>query len=137
MLLSDKWESLNSYVNIFSTSNYSTFLLAAAFCIFMSFLTAKPFQSSAINRIAGFTFGVYLIQSNPFISSVLWPYIEGFALYNTKCWILVAPLIALLICFVCGCIEAVRSVLMKKVNLLNKTCDKIDKWINADLSDAN
>ena len=131
MFLSEFWNAkLESYVNVFSLSTYSTFVLIASFCLFMYFVNMQSFKNKLINKLASYTLGIYLIQSNPFVADIfLWRWIEHFEWYTRKLWLLYAIIITFVICIVCIGIESIRSRMMTHAHFENisKKVDSIWK----------
>lgn len=135
MFLALKWDRLNSYVNVFSLSTYSMPILVCGFCLFMTFVSIKPFYNKVMNQLANYVLGVYLIQSNPFVSSrILWPWIEQWELYKKNFWILWALLITIFIIAGCMLIDAIRFQLFKGIKI--KKVEKICRWIDLFLNEG-
>lgn len=128
MFLANHYPFLEAYVNVFALSNYSTFILITAFCLFMVFVSLNPFYNKTINRIASKTLGIYLIQSNSFVSSLmLWPWIKCKGLHKIIIWPVTAWIITFLICLVCLIIETLREKIFGRFMVGQNICRYIDK----------
>lgn len=128
MFLAEFWNAkLESYVNVFSLSTYSTFVLMASFCLFMYFVNMQSFENRLINKLASYTLGIYLIQSNPFVADIfLWRWIEHFEWYTKKLWPLYAMIITCAICIICIGIDNIRFRMMKHTHFFEIISKKID-----------
>ncbi len=99
---------LEYYMDMTLCYNYITVLIASIglFAAFRS-LTVKP--NNLINRIAGYTFGVYLFHENIVLRD-LWPELLGIKSADGQWWQILHMLLCIIIVFVIGCIvDAVRA----------------------------
>lgn len=105
---------LEYYMDMTLCYNYITVLIASVglFAAFRS-LDIKPNQ--LINRIAGYTFGVYLLHEN-IVLRELWPKLLGIEAVNGKWYQILHMLLCIVIVFACGCIiDAIRIMIFDKV----------------------
>lgn len=75
-LAANNYSFLTKYINYFGFRQNSIFMLIASVGTFCFIINAKPFNSKIINKIAKHTLSCYLIQSNVFLSSILWQYVD-------------------------------------------------------------
>lgn len=111
---------------IFLFHRNSPIIIVIAFCIFVLFLN-KSFYSSNINKIAKFTFGVYLIHDNPFIRGYIWNTIFKTNQYANSTFLIFHMFVTVIIIFVlCTLIECIRYIcLNKSINVLAFKIEKI------------
>ncbi len=105
---------LEYYMDMTYCYNYITVLIASIglFCAFAS-TDIKP--NKWINRIAGYTFGVYLIHDNIVIRE-LWPEFLGIDKASEQWWQVFHMLLCIVTVFAAGCIlDSVRSLLFDRV----------------------
>ncbi len=105
---------LEYYMDMTLCYNYITVLIASIglFCVFKN-LSLKP--NKWINRIAGYTFGVYLLHENIVLRD-LWPKLLGIDSARGQWWQILHMLLCIIIVFTAGCIaDAVRSLLFDAV----------------------
>jgi len=109
-----KTGKLEYYMDMTLCYNYITVLIASVglFAAFRS-LNIKP--NKFINRIAGYTFGVYLLHEN-IVLRELWPKLLGIEAVNGKWYQILHMLLCIVIVFACGCIiDAIRTMIFDKV----------------------
>lgn len=123
--------ALQKYVNVFSTSNYSFFVLAISVLVFLTFASMKPIYNQAIYKFSKTTLGIYLIQSNPVIASILWQYIKNLKIHFMKLWPIYALVLSAVILNVCYGIEKIRGQIVTFVLKKNKYIQIIYKKIDS------
>lgn len=101
--------------------NFITNIIGAV-ALFEVFKNINLKNNKVINKLASYTFAVYIIHTNPFILSNLYKILFETELFY-KSRLLPVHLIFTTLCIYFGCIaiEIIRSILMKKVE------DKIEK----------
>ncbi len=102
--------------------------------LFGYFANRKSFSNGVIDYFGKRTFAVYLIQSNVFISPVLWTWFAESGINESSFYVLLAPLAVTGICLVCVGIEQIRmwlGALAAKVfhgRMTDKLCAKADNF---------
>lgn len=92
------------------------FTLITSLELFIATVKMKPFESKIINKIAGATFGVYLIHDNSLMRPYIWQTIfkcTNFA--NSPYLILYEICVVLIIYVVCTLIDLLREVTVEKL----------------------
>lgn len=84
-LIANDFYGFNKYINYFGFRQNSIFMLTASVGMFCFMINTKPFDSKLINKIAKHTLSCYLIQSNVFLSSILWQFVDS-AISKTTPW---------------------------------------------------
>ena len=110
---------------IFLFHRNSPIMIVIAFCIFLLFLN-KSFYSSFVNKIAKFTFGVYLIHDNPFIRNYIWNNIFKTSQYANSPFLILHLFLTVIIIFViCILIDYIRYISLNKI--MNIIAIKVEK----------
>ena len=102
------------YMDMTNCYNYVTVLIASiGLFIAFSHIDIKP--NKWINRIAGYTFGVYLLHEN-IVLRELWPHLLGIDAAQGQWWQIFHMLICIVILFAAGCaVDALRTLVFDKV----------------------
>lgn len=113
---------LEYYMDMTLCYNYITVLIASI-GLFCAFNSMKLRSSRFINRIAGYTFGVYLLHENITLRT-LWPKLLGIDRVNGQWYQVLHMLLCIVIVFIAGMVsDAVRSGLF---GLILSKCKKRD-----------
>ena len=102
------------YMDMTYCYNYITILIASI-GLFYVFKNLNIKSNVWINRLAGYTFGVYLLHENITLRE-LWPHLLGIDNATGQPWQILHMLLCIVIVFVIGCIvDAVRAFVFDKV----------------------
>lgn len=102
------------YMDMTYCYNYITVLIASI-GLFYVFKNLNVSANKWINRLAGYTFGVYLLHENITLRE-LWPHWLGIDTVAGQWWQILHMLLCIIIVFVIGCIvDAVRAYIFDKV----------------------
>ncbi len=105
---------LEYYMDMTYCYNYITVLIASI-GFFHAFVNMEIKPNVWVNRIAGYTFGVYLIHDNIVIRE-MWPRLLGIDAASGQWWQIFHMLLCIAIVFAVGCvIDAVRSLLFGRI----------------------
>lgn len=130
LIISFRISILKKYVNVLSTSNYSFFMLAISIFMFLVFASMKPVFNIKIQKFSKATLGIYLIQSNPVVSSILWENIRTLGIHFMKLWPIYALILTVIVLLICYGIEKIRELLFKifakKIKYIDMIYKKID-----------
>ncbi|MBA2915952.1 acyltransferase [Lactobacillus crispatus] len=116
--------------------NYSSlFPIILAFGTFILIGTSHVGYHPLWNKVAGVTFGIYLISDNNSVRDIIWKNI--FSMNNVLAqnvgWIILYPIIVSLIVFiVSGCLEYLRKLIFNKFE--NNICTYISKVVKISFS---
>lgn len=117
------------YMDMTYCYNYVT-VFAAGVCLFCGFMKINITGNKAkkiINRLAGYTFGVYLLHENIAVRQ-LWPKWLGIENADGKWWQVIHMLFCIAVVFLAGIIvDALRSVIFTKVEAFFKKYF-VKKW---------
>lgn len=131
-VLSLRISALQKYVNVFTTSNYSFFMLSISVLLFLTFASLKPVYNKKILSFSKATLGIYLIQSNPVVSSILWLYIRNLQIHFMRGWPVYALILSMGILLVCYVIERIRehfsALIFKRAKYIQTIYKKIDSF---------
>lgn len=104
-----------------------------AFLISMSVLTMKTHRNGLINKIASYSFSVYLFHQVPAFIQVLWTNIfNAEMLKRLPCGAVVVVLVGIVVYGMASIVEAIRLNTVDKIfmksKFVNKLCYKIDDY---------
>ncbi len=106
--------------------------------LFLTFLRINARQSKLVNKVAGASFGIYLLHANTIVDTLLLPRLFPVSRQTNSLTILLLSLGAVgLVYGVCAAIELLRQNTVEKLwlDLLNRYCDRIEaafkKWAAA------
>lgn len=103
---------ISKYINNAAFA-YSNPIVIVQTIVFFSYFSTITIKSKVINKIAGLTFGVYLIHDNDFMRNSLYKWLSinnGVKYYSYK-FILYLIVVAVLIYIVCSIIELIRKAI--------------------------
>lgn len=75
-IIANRFNAMTQYINYFGFRQNSIFMLIASVGMFCFIINMRPLHSKTINMIAKHTLPCYLIQSNVFLSSILWKFVD-------------------------------------------------------------
>ncbi len=105
---------LEYYMDMTLCYNYITVLIASV-GLFCAFKNLNIGSNGFINRIAGYTFGVYLLHENIVLRD-LWPGILGIGYASGRWWQIIHMIVCIIVVFTAGCIiDSIRAWLFGKV----------------------
>ncbi len=103
------------YMDMTYCYNYITILIASI-GLFYVFKNLNVSANKCINRLAGYTFGVYLLHEN-IVLRERWPHLLGIDAAMGRPWQIFHMLLCIVIVFVIGCVaDAVREFIFDKVH---------------------
>ena len=120
-------------MNVFAESTYSLFELAISVCTFLTIYKRKPIEGKLINKVSKRTLGIYLIQSNPLVSSYfLWPLVENLGITDSAYWCIFALMIMFSVIAICSIIDFLSEKVYKKIDLkrMDTICAYIDNVVS-------
>ena len=110
----------------------SPFVVLASICYLLFFVTLH-FKSKFINRIAGLTFGVYLVHENSYVFNNLYSRVFSPITEYTGCRVLLKILFVAVILFLIGMIvEFIRqriTILLLKIPFIKKLKFKLSSYV--------
>ena len=121
---------LNFIVNLTVDENSLLYVLAG-FCLFFLFKNTKIHQSSFINKIATFTFGVLLIHDHQFFRYALWQKIVRTQDWYYSDWFIhIFAITTLSVFVVCAFIDFLRQICLERFILKSKLINRVNLRIS-------
>ena len=100
--------------NYFTTRN-SIFIITTAVLLLICFINMKPYYNNIVNKIAGATFGVYLIHDNELIKNFIWNDIFKTRQFHDSRYMIIHFIITVLtIYIICTIIDLVKTKIIDK-----------------------
>ena len=104
------------------TARHSPFIITIALCTFILFKQWNLNFSKTINFIASGMFGVYLLHDNPITRSLIWQYVEHYAITYTGLNLLIHAILAISCVFIiCTIVDMIFSLIIDKLGIYKYT----------------
>lgn len=119
-LLSIRFSTFTEYINYFALRQNSILMYTGSVCGFLYVIGKKPFQNERINSAAKHVLPCYLIQSNIFLSSILWSFVDSVVPKYGVLYPLIVIGIVLVLTVIFMGIDIIINGIEKKINIFLK-----------------
>lgn len=121
---------ISNYIK-WACGNYSCPFVVIQSVVYFLYFGTLQFNSKLINKIASFTFGIYLIHDNNFVREkiYIWLKINNGPIYSYS-FVIYMIIVSIIIFVVCMLIEFIRQIISKKIQNLRLIIKLKDKYYN-------